>query len=204
MHDRLLERLVFFSDAVFAIAITLLIVEIDVPHLASGPGETHAALQALAARIPSFIGFFVSFLVIGAFWANHHRAFALVGTHDPSFVWPNLHLLLMVAFLPFSTAFMSTNFSQFVPQFFYLLSLLATALLQVRLIRIAMRPRFARPGTDGAALAMARRRVWALPSAALLAILLCMVLPAASTMALASLPLFIRLYTRGHRTGEQA
>lgn len=203
MHDRLLERLIFFSDAVFAIAITLLVVEIDVPHIAYGPGETHAALGALAARIPNFVGFVTGFLVIGAFWANHHRAFALVGTHDPSFVWPNLHLLLLVAFLPFSTAFMSTNISQLVPHLFYLLSLLATALLQVRLIRIAMQPRFAAPGVDMAALAMARRRVWALPSAVLLGLVVAMVLPVASNVALASLPLFIILYTRGYRTGEQ-
>ena len=165
MHSRLLERLVFFSDAVFAIAITLLVIEIRIPHIPYGPDQTHLALDALLERLPNFIGFVVSFLVVGAFWALHHRAFGMVAFHDSAFVWPNLHLLLLIAFLPFSTAFMSENVGQIVPHYFYLATLLAAGLLQVRLIRRVTQPLYLAEGTDPDAVIMIRRRVWALPLA---------------------------------------
>jgi uncharacterized membrane protein len=134
-----------------------------------------AALQALADRAANIIGFIVSFAVIGAFWAFHHRAFGLLARFDPSFVWPNLHLLMAIAFLPFSTAFMSENVNQQVPHLFYLATLLVAGLLQVRLIYRVLRPEHAVPGTDPAALASLRMRVWALPITVVLAAVVCFV-----------------------------
>ena len=77
-----LERLIFFSDAVFAIAITLLIIEVRPPHLGFHATDRDH-LIALINLSPSFVAFFISFFVIGAFWAGHHRAFSLHGIGRP-------------------------------------------------------------------------------------------------------------------------
>ena len=194
----------FFSDAVFAIAITLLVVEIGVPHIHDGPHGEIASLQALADRIPEFSGFFVSFLVIGAFWANHHRAFGLVDAHDGSFVWPNLHLLLAIAFLPFSTAFMSDNIQYAVPNIFYALSLLAAGLLQLRLFHRVLRPRFAADGVTDEQMAAIKRRSWSVPIASLIALLVSAIYPTVATLAFVTMPILIRLLSRPRGTRRAA
>jgi len=93
------ERLVFFSDAVFAIAMTLLVVELKVPQV--GDGELAPAMGELA---PEYLSFVLSFAVIGAVWMSHHRKFRAVIGYDQTLVRLNLVMLLGVASLPFSTA----------------------------------------------------------------------------------------------------
>jgi uncharacterized membrane protein len=96
------ERLLFFSDAVFAIVITLLVLplttEIDLP--VDGKGLA----AAVFARWPTVLTFVVSFLVVGQFWTGHHRTFGLIERQDQTLVWLNILLLLTVAFLPFPAA----------------------------------------------------------------------------------------------------
>lgn len=96
------ERLLFFSDAVFAIAITLLIIDIRLPekHLTSDA----ALQQALIALIPNYVGFLISFIVIGQFWIGHRRLFSLVRDCTRRTVFANMLLLFTIAFLPFPTA----------------------------------------------------------------------------------------------------
>ena len=101
--DHQLDRLVFFSDAVFAIAITLLIIEIHPPEVASYSDMQFVG--ALAQLIPKFIGFTVSFFVIAAFWGGHHRAFALAAGWDARVMFPNTLMLFTIAAMPFFTAF---------------------------------------------------------------------------------------------------
>jgi uncharacterized membrane protein len=93
-------RVEAFSDGVFAIAITLLVLEIRVPH-DTAPGALVAALLHLW---PSYLAFLASFLTIGVMWINHHRLFSLVGKTDQALLGLNLLLLLGEAFLPFPTA----------------------------------------------------------------------------------------------------
>ena len=104
-----LERLAFFSDAVFAIAITLLVIEVRVPDLhAATHAATDGELQhALLALIPKYIGFLVSFIVIGRFWLGHHRMFGMLRRADNKLIAANLMLLFGIAFMPFPTAVFS-------------------------------------------------------------------------------------------------
>jgi uncharacterized membrane protein len=89
-----------FSDGVFAIAITLLILEIGVPH--AGPGESLAHL--LRHQWPSYFGYAVSFIIVGIVWWNHHELFKDIEHVDHTLMVLNLALLLCIAFVPFPTA----------------------------------------------------------------------------------------------------
>ncbi len=105
--DRLgLDRLIFFSDAVFAIAITLLALEIRLP---PGLGElsNEELRQQLVAIWPSYLGFAISFLVIGSFWMGHFRQFRCMTRYDNRLLFLNLCSLMAVAFIPFPTAVLS-------------------------------------------------------------------------------------------------
>jgi uncharacterized membrane protein len=93
-------RIEAFSDGVFAIAITLLIIEIHVPH-----HEHAAALGHDLLRLwPSYLGYLTSFLTIGVMWVNHHVVFSYITRADRTLMFLNTLLLLMIAFVPFPTA----------------------------------------------------------------------------------------------------
>lgn len=98
------DRLETFSDGVFAIAITLLVLELDVP------SDTHGDLwHALLGQWPSYLAYLVSFAVIGIIWVNHHGILALVARVDRPLLYLNLLLLLAVAGIPFPTALVAEH-----------------------------------------------------------------------------------------------
>lgn len=103
-----LERLVFFSDAVFAIAITLLALEIRLPEDIAQAGNTDL-LNSLFSVWPKYLGFIVSFLSIGNFWIIHHRQYRFIKRYDTRLMFINLLVLMSVAFIPFPTAVISEN-----------------------------------------------------------------------------------------------
>ncbi len=99
-------RVEAFSDGVFAIAITLLVLEIRVP----SPDATdngRALLAALRGLWPSYLGYVLSFVTIGIMWANHHSIFRYVRRADRYFVLINVLFLMCIAFLPFPTALLA-------------------------------------------------------------------------------------------------
>lgn len=102
-----LERMILFSDAVFAIAITLLALEIKVPEFDHHIVTDEMLGHRLAELIPKFIGFLVSFFVIGLYWVVHHRMFGFVINYTPRLLWLNLIFLMAVVLMPFSSAFYS-------------------------------------------------------------------------------------------------
>jgi uncharacterized membrane protein len=132
-----LERLSFFSDAVFAIAITLLVIEVRPPEL---HGATEAALrEALLELIPKYIGFVVSFAVIGRFWLGHHRLFGMLARTDDRMIVANLMMLLGIAFMPFPTAVFSEYAGSQTAALLYAGWLLVVGLFNRRLITVALR-----------------------------------------------------------------
>ncbi len=132
-----LERLTFFSDAVFAIAMTLLVIEVHLPELHAATDQSLA--QALVDLLPNYIGFVISFLVIGRFWTGHHRLMAMIDTADPALVRANLLLLMTIAFMPFPTAVLSDYSLLRVSIGFYTAYLMLVGLANVRVIKVALR-----------------------------------------------------------------
>lgn len=106
MAEKETGRVEAFSDGVFAIAITLLILEIKVPKLpqTSSSGELAAALLGLW---PSYLAFLLSFFAILIMWINHHGLFNLVHRVNSGFLYANGFLLLLVSFVPFPTALLA-------------------------------------------------------------------------------------------------
>ena len=98
------QRVETFSDAVFAIAITLLILEIKIPTQEQGP-----LAAGLLRQWPSYLAFLVSFLYIGVMWINHHRLFTHIRKSDDVLLVLNLLLLLGVTVVPFPTAVLAEH-----------------------------------------------------------------------------------------------
>ena len=105
--DEAMGRILALSDGVFAIALTLLILEIAVPATTSDADLP----KALLALWPRYLAYLVSFVVIARFWGTHRLAFRLIARDDAVLVWLNLLLLLFVAFLPFPTAVLGQHFA---------------------------------------------------------------------------------------------
>jgi uncharacterized membrane protein len=186
--DHPLERLVFFSDAVFAIAITLLVIEIEVPRIEGGGSDAYWA--ALVHLLPSFFGYVLSFLVIGRFWIGHHNAFSHIDHYDGSLVWPNLLLLMCIAFMPFSTAFMAQNLGHFVPTLIYNLTLLATAVANRHIVHRVTSAPLARVDADPAMMRVLKARSDAVILATIVTVAATYVWPGISQIALITIPLW--------------
>jgi uncharacterized membrane protein len=107
-HHTDTQRLEAFSDGVFAIAITLLVLEIGVPHLEGGEGLG----SALRGLWPSYFGYAVSFITVGIMWANHHHMFRDIERVDHTLLVLNLLLLLCISFVPFPTAVIAEYLDQ--------------------------------------------------------------------------------------------
>ncbi|HCE18289.1 MAG TPA: DUF1211 domain-containing protein [Anaerolinea thermolimosa] len=125
------ERLVFFSDAVFAIAITLLALEIHLPAGETAPDDARL-FTALLEIWPRYLAYALSFLVIGTFWIGHHRKFRHIRQYDRRLILLNLLLLMSVAFIPFPTTLISDSTNR-TATIFYALSMTCTGLLSAGL-----------------------------------------------------------------------
>lgn len=128
-----IERILFFSDAVIAIAMTLLIIEIKAPH-----SEDHSAKEVhenLVALVPKFISFLISFFVIAIYWKAHHHLFGFVTGYTDTLIWINILFLLSIVIMPFSSAFYSENFKLVIPYTIYCSNIFVTGILNCWMIR---------------------------------------------------------------------
>ncbi|MEQ1736163.1 MAG: TMEM175 family protein, partial [Rhodoglobus sp.] len=96
------DRLVFFSDAVFAIALTLLVIDLKVPTDGSG-----TAWEVITSQIPDLFAYALSFAIVSINWVAHHRLFRVITAHDGPLMLVDLVLLFVVAFVPFPTSLLS-------------------------------------------------------------------------------------------------
>lgn len=125
-----LDRIALFSDAVFAIAITLLVIEIKVPVVSYESAHFNENLKhAMQHMIPEFVGFLISFIVIGQSWKTHHTMFGFVTDYDRKLLSLNTWLLFSIVCMPFTTGLMS-RYLYFVPYLIYCINILFMGLLQ--------------------------------------------------------------------------
>jgi uncharacterized membrane protein len=138
-------RVLAFSDGLFAIAMTLLVVGISVPTLADGDSVDELA-EAIGDLSGSFVSFFISFAVIGRYWVAHHQFFALLGKVDQGLIGINLIYLAFIAFLPFPTALLGEFFENPLSVAIYGGAVAIVSGMEVVLFRHAYRERlFTRP-----------------------------------------------------------
>jgi TMEM175 potassium channel family protein len=125
------DRLLAFSDGVIAIIITIMVLELKVPH--------EASLEALAPVIPVFLTYVLSFVYVSIYWNNHHHFFHLVRHVDGVMLWANLNLLFWLSLIPFATGWIGENHFAPIPTAAYGVALLMLALawygLQLAIIR---------------------------------------------------------------------
>ena len=114
------RRLEAFSDGVLAIIITIMVLELKVPH--------DASLPALWGLWPVFLSYVLSFVYIGIYWNNHHHMLHVTQRVTGAILWANLHLLFWLSLLPFSTGWMGENEFDRWPTVVYGVNLLACAL----------------------------------------------------------------------------
>lgn len=113
-------RLEAFSDGVLAILITIMVLELKVPH--------SAELHALRPLVPVFLSYVLSFVYLGIYWNNHHHLLKRTTTVTGGILWANLHLLFWLSLFPFATAWMGENDFATVPVAIYGVVTLCAAL----------------------------------------------------------------------------
>ncbi|WP_231184301.1 TMEM175 family protein [Haladaptatus sp. DYF46] len=126
-----MNRLMGFSDGVFAIAITLLILNIEVPKPTGA-----AALSQIVDEWPDILSYVISFLVIGNYWIVHHDIFGDVERYNQKLLWLNIIYLMFIAFIPFSTSLIG-DFPGGVPVMVYAGTLTLTSIVLAVLWRYA-------------------------------------------------------------------
>ena len=124
------NRLEAFSDGVLAIIITIMVLEMKVPH-GTGP-------EALMPLLPVFLSYVLSFIYLGIYWNNHHHMLHASRTVTGSVLWANLHLLFWLSLIPFTTGWMGENHFATLPAaaygFVLLMAAIAYWILQQRII----------------------------------------------------------------------
>ncbi len=124
------NRLEAFSDGVLAIIITIMVLELKVPH-----GDTIDAIQGL---YPKFLSYILSFVYVAIYWNNHHHMIHTCRSVNGGILWANMHLLFWLSLVPFTTGWMGENHFSSIPTVIYGMNLLAAAiayyLLQLSII----------------------------------------------------------------------
>ena len=125
------DRLLAFSDGVVAIIITIMVLELKVPHGASW--------DDLAGVLPVFLSYVLSFVYVAIYWNNHHHLLYTVNRVDGLILWANTHLLFWLSLVPFATAWMGENHFAKLPTAVYGVALLMPAIAYLLLQKAILR-----------------------------------------------------------------
>lgn len=127
MHKGRLEA---FSDGVLAIIITIMVLEMKVPH-----GTDFATLRGM---YPVFLSYVLSFVYVGIYWSNHHHLFQAVKHVTGGVLWANLHLLFWLSLFPFTTGWMGENHFATLPVVAYGIVLIMAAIAYTIMVRVLL------------------------------------------------------------------
>jgi uncharacterized membrane protein len=141
------NRLEAFSDGVLAIIITIMVLEMKVPH--------DASMEALTPLAPVFLSYVLSFIYLAIYWNNHHHLMHAVKKVNGKILWANLHLLFWLSLVPFVTGWMGENHFAMYPVVLYGIVLICAAIAYFILVRVLI----SHHGTDST-LAEAIGRDW--------------------------------------------
>lgn len=125
------ERLNAFTDGVVAIIITIMVLELKVPHAADW--------ASLAMLLPVFLSYVLSFIYVAIYWNNHHHMMHACGRVDGAILWANMHLLFWLSLIPFATAWMGENHFAALPTALYGVALLMPAIAYYIMQRVIVR-----------------------------------------------------------------
>ena len=152
------QRVEALADGLFSIAMTLLVIEVHVPHVTDP--STAALWSALMEMGPSLAAFAVSFIILGTLWVGHHNQFIHIRRADRPLIWINIFFLLTIAFLPFSTGFLAAYSGQPMAGLLYGGNLmLAGAGLWTHWSYATSNRRLVNPELGDEAIRLARRRI---------------------------------------------
>ena len=110
------NRIEAFSDGVFAIIITIMVLEFKIPHTSS--------INELIELLPIFISYLMSFVYVGIYWANHHHLMHTAEKVTSAIIWSNMSLLFFLSLIPFTTGWMGENHFDSIPVVVYAVNLL--------------------------------------------------------------------------------
>jgi uncharacterized membrane protein len=125
------ERLSAFVDAVIAVVITIMVLDLRPP--------AHPDFRSLAEAAPTFLSYVLSFVYVAIYWNNHHHFFALVKRVNGAVLWANLHLVFWLSLIPFATAWLGAHPASLAPTVVYGADLLAAALAWALMQRVIIR-----------------------------------------------------------------
>jgi uncharacterized membrane protein len=124
-------RIEAFSDGVIAILITIMVLELKVPHGVDG--------SALRPLLPTLLAYVLSFVYLGIYWTNHHHLFHVTETVNGAVLWANLHLLFWLSLVPFATSWVGENHNARLPTAAYGVVLLMASIAYFILVRAIIR-----------------------------------------------------------------
>ncbi|MEO7216044.1 TMEM175 family protein [Mucilaginibacter sp.] len=124
-------RLEAFSDGVIAIIITIMVLELKVPH--------HADIEGLKPLIPVFVSYALSFIYVGIYWNNHHHMLHATKSINGAIMWANLHLLFWLSLIPFVTGWMGENHFAKWPVICYGIVLIMNSIAYAILVKLLIR-----------------------------------------------------------------